>query len=338
MNHDLTTNSFSEDINQYSINTAEIWMYERSIVFSENCNDELASNLIHKLRDLIVLKGEPDFNFDENGNESFKSYFSRKMNIYLDSVLSFKKLFQIEYFFDKKENCYSFCTPIYISKTDSNFDFWFTLFLRRYHENIFEIYCFLDFQLLSNFNNNKTDFFTFLNLCLRQYNDLLSTQVVQTSQDWMTEKANENTIKARRSNKGVESNFIPNHAFKLKGVNDFSEYFVNKAYDFSEIMKELKKDFFHESTRVQQLKDILSGIEIDPKNRIEWKGSYYELNIFVSILNYDLKKINPIKNGLWETTCNCFTKNGKQIEVNQLSKAKGVKNKKDKLMAILEKL
>jgi hypothetical protein len=36
------------------------------------------------------------------------------------------------------------------------------------------------------------------------------------------------------------------------------------------IMQDLKIEFVHETTKIQQLKDILSGIEIDPKNRIDW--------------------------------------------------------------------
>jgi hypothetical protein len=60
--------------------------------------------------------------------------------------------------------------------------------------------------------------------------------------------------------------------------------------------------------------------------------------MFVSILNYDLKKIQPIKNGIWEIAYSCFTKNGNEIEVNQLSKAKGSDSKKNLLIAIIEKI
>jgi hypothetical protein len=260
------------------------------------------------------------------------------MNLFLESSHDFKKLYSIDFFFDSKGNCFSFRTPIEIAKNDSKFDYWFALFLRQYDQNIIEIHNFLGYQLLCNFNSNFSEFATFLKLCLRQYSDILSEKVFQTAQEWLDEKAVENTIKTRKSNKSVESNFVPKHSFKLKDVDDFKEYFVKKANDFSEVIKELREHFVHESTRVQQLKDILSGIEIDPKNRIEWRGSFNELKMFVSILNYDLKKIQLIKNGIWETTCTCFTKNGNEIEVNQLSKAKGSDSKKNLLIAIIEKI
>jgi hypothetical protein len=333
-------NSFLEDSSLYDINTFEIWENEQRIVFSENCNDKVAIRMLTYLREIIELKGDCDLYKDEyeKGDDSFKNYYSRKMNLFLESSHDFKKLYSIDFFFDSKGNCFSFRTPIEITKNDSNFDYWFAFFLRQYDQNIFEIHNFLEYQLLSNFNSNFSEFAAFLKLCLRQYSDILSAKVFQTAQDWLDEKADENTIKTRKSNKSVESNFVPKHSFKLKDVDDFKEYFAKKANDFSEVIKELREHFVHESTRVQQLKDILSGIEIDPKNRIEWRGSFNELKMFVSILNYDLKKIQPIKNGIWETTCTCFTKNGNEIEVNQLSKAKGSDSKKNLLIAIIEKI
>ena len=340
MNQNITNNLFLEDTNSYSINTADIWENEQRIVFSENCNDQFALRFLTNLKEIIELKGECDFYFEsyEKGDDSYKNYYSRKMKLFLESHLDFKELFSIGFFFDSKGNCFSFHTPVEITINDSNFDYWFALFLRKYDQNIFEIQNFLNYQLINIFNNNFSEFSSFLKLCLRQYSDILSVKVFQTAQEWLDEKAVENTIVIRKSNKSVESNFVSKHSFKLKDVEDFKEYFAKKANDFSEIIKELREHFVHESTKVQQLKDILSGIEIDPKNRIEWTGSFNELKMFVSILNYDLRKIQPIKNGIWEIACTCFTKNGNEIEVNQLSKARGSDSKKNLLIAIIEKI
>ena len=260
----------SEESLKYDINTFEIWDNEQRIVFSENCNNKVAIRMLTYLREIIELKGDYDLYKDEyeKGDDSFKNYYSRKMNLFLESSLDFKELYGLEFFFDSKGNCFSFHTSVLITKNDSNFDYWFAFFLRQYDQNIFEIHNFLEYQLLRNFNSNFSEFAAFLKLCLRQYSDILSAKVFQTAQDWLDEKADENTIIARKSNKSVESNFVPKHSFKLKDVDDFKEYFVKKANDFSEIINELRKDFVHESTRVQQLKDILSGIEIDPKNTV----------------------------------------------------------------------
>jgi hypothetical protein len=328
----------SEESLKYDIDTSKIWYYEREIIIDTKYNEEFAREFLYKLKAAIKQKGSPNFGKEIYENKKPSKFYCIAMDQYYESLYDPKKQFQFEHFFDAETNNYSFHDSIIITKNDTNFDYWFALFLRQFDQNIFEIYNFLEYQLLSNFNNNHTEFSTFLKLCLRQHSDILSEKVFQTAQEWLDQKVVVNTIITRNSNIGVETNFLPKHSFKLKDVDDFKKYFEKKAYDFSEIINELRKHFVHESTRVQQLKDILSGIEIDPKNRIEWTGSFNELNMFVSILNYDLKKIQPIKNGIWETTCTCFTKNGNEIEVNQLSKAKGSDTKRNLLMAIIEKL
>jgi hypothetical protein len=259
------------------------------------------------------------------------------MKLFQESQLDFKKLFSIGFFFDSKGNCFSFHTQIEITINDSNFDFWFALFLRKFDNNLFKIDNFLEHQLESSFNQNINKFIKFLKTCLRQYVVILTENIIQTSLDWIESKSDLINIKTRKNNKGLENSFTPNLSFKLKDVDNFNRYFQDNAVMMTEIIEKLRLDFIDNSTKMQQLKDIFSGIKIEPKNRIEWKGTFKELNMFVSILNYDLNKIQSIKNGIWETTCACFIKNGKQIEVNQLSKANGSENKKNKLIAIIDK-
>jgi hypothetical protein len=328
----------SEESLKYDISTLDIWNYEQDLVFQGKYDENLEHKFLSKLKEIIIQKGESNFGVEEYENKAPSKFYLRAMDEFLQSTGNVDKQFKIAHFFDIKTNNYSLDQTVIITKNDSNFDYWFVFFLRQYDQNIFEIQNFLNYQLINIFNNNFSEFSSFLKLCLRQYSDILSLKVFQTAQEWLDEKVVENSIKTRKSNKSVESYFVPKHSFKLKDVEDFKEYFVKKANDFSEIIKELRKDFVHESTRVQQLKDILSGIEIDPKNKIEWIGSFYELNMFVSILNYDLKKIQPIKNGIWEIACACFIKNGSEIEVNQLSKAKGSDTKRNLLMAIIGRI
>lgn len=339
MNLNDTSYLLLEDANLHSINTADIWKNERGIVFSEYCNESIAINLLANLRGIIELKGQCNFSHEhyEKGDDSFKNYYSNEMKLFLESQFDFKELFKIEFFFDSKGNCFSFHTPVNVTKKDSNFDYWFALFLRQFDNKIIEIDKFLNFQLRNNFEENHSEFVRFLNLCLRQYSELISSKVIFTAQEWIENHPYKKS-QARRNNKEVESNYIPNKSFKLKGVDNFQDYFEKKVMELPEIMKDLKKEFIHDETKIQQLKDILSGIEIEPKNRINWIGSFKELNMFVSILNYDLKKVEPIKNGIWEIACFCFTKNGKEISVNQLSHANGKETKRLTLFSILKKL
>jgi len=314
MNQNNTIDLLSEDAHIYSINTAAIWENERSIVFSENCDETFAIKLLSNLREIIELKGECNFNSEsyDRGDDSFKDYYSGEMNLFLKSHLDFKEIYRIEFFFDAKGNCFSYHTTVLITKRDSNFDYWFALYLRQFDDKIIEIDNFLHFQLLTNFENHCSEFVIFLKHCLRQFSDLFSSKIVLTAQEWLENNAL-NKSQPRRNNKRVKSSYTPNKSFKLDGVDNFQDYFEKKALPLTEIIHELRNEFIHETTKIQQLKDILSGIVIHPKNRINWIGSFKELNMFVSILNYDLNKIEPIKNGIWEVACLCFTKMEKKF-------------------------
>jgi hypothetical protein len=328
------------DRNLYSINIGEIWTNEREIFYSEHKDEDIVINLISKLRDIIKVKGECNFRIQlfDSGNKEDKDYYNRQMNLFLENTNDLKKIFELDFFFDSEGNCFSYHNYIEVSKNDENFDYWFTLFLRKFKQNIGKIHDFLEYQLLKNFNKNQSEFSTFLKLCFRQYSEIIPSKVIQTSQEWLDKKTDEHAVKNRKNNQGIKSNFVTKLSFKLKDVLDFNDYFEKKAIVLPEIIQELRQEFIDETTKIQQLKDILSGIEINPKNRINWIGSFKELNMFVSIINSDLRKIEPIKNGIWETTCCCFTKNGKEIEVHQLSKANGDNGKRTKLYSILEKL
>jgi|GEM_PF-3423084 len=313
----------------------------------------------------------------DSGDEKFRVYYTRNMQQYLDSFKSLKGQYEIEHFFDNKGSCYSYDCPIIISIGDPDYDFWFTLRLRQYDGKISDIEKYLNYQLKINFNQDNSEFLKFLNLCLRQYSENLSNKVIPTVREWMENEIKllnnaeevlkgdkkENSDKEirseidkltsitetlketlgkngnqRKGNKDVITGYVEHDSFKLKGVENFQVYFEENGVVLTGILKELRKDFFDDSTTYQQFKDILSGGKIKSEKRISWKGSFKGLEIFVSLLNYNLKKIEPVKNGIWCTTCACFTKKGKEIEINQLSKARTTKIKEKILKETLEKI
>jgi len=313
----------------------------------------------------------------DSGDEKFRVYYTRNMQQYLDSFKSLKGQYEIEHFFDNKGSCYSYDCPIIISIGDPDYDFWFTLRLRQYDGKISDIEKYLNYQLKINFNQDNSEFLKFLNLCLRQYSENLSNKVIPTVREWMENEIKllnnaeevlkgdkkENSDKEirseidkltsitetlketlgkngnqRKGNKDVITGYVEHDSFKLKGVENFQVYFEENGVVLTGILKELRKDFFDDSTTYQQFKDILSGGKIKSEKRISWKGSFKELNMFVSLLNYDLKKIEPIKNGIWCTTVKCFTKEGKDITEPQVHYAKGSDKKRKILKSILENI
>lgn len=162
-------------------------------------------------------------------------------------------------------------------------------------------------------------------------------QLFDVSQNNSKQINPDNTAK-RRSVKEVKTKYSVCHSFILKAYQTDKEYFKKNVVILLDAFQELKKDFFSDDTNFDQFKLILTGSLIKRNDRIDWTGSFIELNIFIKLLNYDLKKIVPIKNGLWETTAKCFTKNGVEIRPEQISKANGKTDREEILNLILQKL
>ena len=71
-----------------------------------------------------------------------------------------------------------------IERQDDFFDYFFTCKLR--HIGLLEIDSFLAFHLDYSFDNNKKDYFRFLNITLRQYQDkILSSNIAETVKEWI---------------------------------------------------------------------------------------------------------------------------------------------------------
>lgn len=70
-----------------------------------------------------------------------------------------------------------------IIRGDDFFDYFFICKLR--HQSLIDIDDFLSFHLDYSFGNDKPAYFRFLQLCLRQYSEMLSSQVIDTVQEWI---------------------------------------------------------------------------------------------------------------------------------------------------------
>jgi len=120
-------------------------------------------------------------------------------------------------------------------------------------------------------------------------------------------------------------------SFLLKGLQSDKKYFINNANNFADFMKELKKEFISSDTKLDNLKNILSEKTIKLENRVDWTGTFIDLNIFVTLLEGKTKKISS----KWETTIKVFVKDGQEISITQLSKCNGIKTSRDKLNTIV---
>lgn len=124
-------------------------------------------------------------------------------------------------------------------------------------------------------------------------------------------------------------------SFTLIEYENDPDYFVKNAQGVMEVFLGLKGDFLCKNTKLDYFKDIFSGKKIRPENKIDWKGSFIELQMMISMLMGDLKKIKHIEYK-WETTIKLFQKDKKDIKTTQLSNANSKKTNGDKLKEILK--
>lgn len=168
-------------------------------------------------------------------------------------------------------------------------------------------------------------------------------KVATTAKEWIQLKSDnpievptEPTAPAKRSNKGEEGRKAEFDSFLLKSFENDRLYFDkanNKALGvFRELLKQ-KKPFIDSKTTRENFFNIFKNKKISAKNRVVWLGTNKELQLFVKLLNYNLKLIVDLKNDIWVTTPKCFVKrNGQSFKEAQLKNASGKNTKRYKTL------
>lgn len=329
----------------YEIDTGDIWSYECDAFLDGKSTEGIAREVLDKIQLVICKRARPIFGIEKyDGNEESERYYQRQVKKFRDSLSDLEERYRIEYFFFK-DYLYQYDYNIIMNPKDQDFEFWFALKLRQYDGKIFSIADFLRYQLTNNFEGNTGEFLQFLKLILRQYRDsLLSQKVVDTVNDWMDDNKETDAQKAaRRSNKEQQKSDTYFHTFLLKAYEQDAHYFTKNINAFLEAFLELKSPshrFIAENTSLEDFKAIFQNRNIPKNNRIVWLGSNVELQWFVKILNYDLKRIADLKYDIWIVTTRCFVrKNGDDFGEYQLRNASGKrKDRYELLKSILSKL
>jgi len=334
----------------YEVDTADIWHYESELFKYNKINSNLARKIIDVIQHIIIQDNRPIFKEAEYVGTD---YYDRNYKQYAESLDSLEKQYWLNYFFCRGD-CYQYDRNIFIGRIHRDYEFLFTLKLRQYDGKISSIEPFLKFHLKKNFNDQKGKFITFLNFCIKQYRELLSDKVVTTTKEWIRQNekkhetkaskiGKENDLKRKQINLSGEEKTLKFNSFLLRSYKANKEYFSyakvdDQAWKVYQALKKKENNFFHFDTKWKQFTDILSNKKIKPENRIDWVGSFKELNLFVKLLNSDLQKIEPIKTGIWDITIQCFTKDGKDILKKQVHKPNGKDDNYEILKKILEPL
>jgi hypothetical protein len=145
-----------------------------------------------------------------------------------------------------------------VERKDDLFDYFFICKLR--HIGLLEIDSFLAFHLDYSFDNNKKDYFRFLNITLRQYQDkILSPNIAETVKEWIADKEKETTLS------GTPDAKIKG---KVKRSRDDSVTKLNQEQtalliNFLQTSKIILKDEYLKNNEAGQAFSILTGFSAD---------------------------------------------------------------------------
>lgn len=269
-----------------------------------------------------------EFNDRENSLELIKEsveYYCLSNNI------------NFNYHFDNK-------LPLIISPNTNNFQ-WF-LGLQIISFDIYKINSLLSFQQ-KRYNEDEIDFSTFVEFAVynivKNFTKIENTERLKIIMDWVN---NQRMLITNQNNPSAE---LPNKTIRLKKTNkslafdpsfqiiEFlkdPKYFDKNAPHVMEAFKLLKGGgFINQKTNYDSFKSILSGHKIKREARIDWTGKLKDLNRFVFLLTGQ-KIIMKIKYK-WETTCNCFTNNDKDLSPEMIRKSNGKNDNEEKLKNII---
>ncbi|MDP2385646.1 MAG: hypothetical protein Q8M29_04695 [Bacteroidota bacterium] len=145
-----------------------------------------------------------------------------------------------------------------IERKDDFFDYFFTCKLR--HIGLLEIDSFLAFHLDYSFDSNKKDYFRFLNITLRQYQDkILSSNIADTLKEWIADKEKETTLSGTTETKTKG---------KIKRTRDDSVTKLNQEQtalliSFLQTSKIILKEEYLKNNEAGQAFSILTGFSAD---------------------------------------------------------------------------
>lgn len=163
---------------------------KKILYFQNETSEKHAKNLLYEAQLEIPqrITSEPIFGINDCYNKKDQDYYDRNVKQYSHAAKTkdLKELFSLNFFFDKNQ-CYQYDYENIIDITEgSKFIYWFALKLRQYKYEFFELENFLNFQLDTNFNNNKKLIKKYLTIIIKQHgNDMFNKILIDSIQEWI---------------------------------------------------------------------------------------------------------------------------------------------------------
>ncbi len=156
--------------NYYEIDLTDIWGYEREQYLTGLSSEKYARDLLEVIQHNIIKYAKPNFGISlyDKGDADGKAYYARNIRDYNNNIGDLSHLYRLDYFING-DDCYDYDHEIIVNIKDVDFPYFFSLKLRQYTGNLFELNNFLKFQLKRSFKNKIVEYKEFLSLLLLQY-------------------------------------------------------------------------------------------------------------------------------------------------------------------------
>lgn len=247
---------------KFSIVIGDIFNYEKEIYYNSKNNDDTASFL----RTLYIEM--------ESHLRGYGTKYIRKSN---DEFRNIREDFSCDYFYSQND-IYYYTERCVVNKDDrleQPFNFFFALTLRQYERKLSEIYGFLDYQLSGSFKSDLEDFLKSLKYVLLQHEKLFSQNVVDITNEWITEKKQEILLIQNSSNAPKKEE---------KKTKSLKEKEVKTPEEIEEI--DTFEKLFYDILDIERINKILKNDNIINKMN-EWLGSTnnkYEILVLIDVL------------------------------------------------------
>jgi hypothetical protein len=340
-----------------NIVSSDIWEHEKNEYLNSFRTDKHMIFLMQKLSDLIIKTRNNDINnkgnspirplvtIEDYDDGSKKGYWLKCLEQIIKAETIKERM--ILNFFSRIDNgidsMFSYAYPIEVDKDDNYFDYWFSLKLAHYKNDLGKIVDFINFQLNLNFNNDKEKFIEFLELILLQHNNFIDDRINKVCNNWIAKNKIKEIIAPVNFKKHPK--FQNDYrTFYLKILSEKTLFFTSAEIllKFSDLLQSFKNlNVISEETKPQMFMNIFKSEEIDSDQKIIWTGTCIQLKWFIdaivkSELCEDLKGLDK-----WLVTQKCFKlkkKNGEILEIEKYTQISDATGKVTDLKEQIEKL
>lgn len=341
-------------LDYYAINIIDIWPYERSLFFNKRTSLDRIQ-LVEKRTIKVIIDAanldqhvegkspvEPFTDLKRYDSGEHDEYWVQRLQRWNSAFGNVYERIALDYFLEG-DAFYSFTQDIQIDLSREDFDFWFSLKLVQYQENVKYLSSFLDFHLTSTFNDDIAKIRAFLSLLLCQYEDeILPKRVVSILKDWLN-KLKENQDSQVHNEVKNEPVVEVHKTFYLDIVRD-QPSILHSNNELIEAFTLLKKNkFISEDTNFEQFRRLFQLKALDESNLIHWTGTLIELKWLVQEICREgvCSHINGVEK--WQVAQQCFVIKHKNQWVKidkytKISNASGADKNKSKIIEFGQKL